>query len=63
MKRIYKINNVIFEIGNRTPRRNEFERGQKYRIYADGIPTGYTFATVKEAKSFIFSKDNYYIYM
>ena len=61
MKRNIKIKDIDFYIGNQTPRRNEYERGQKYRLYADGTPTGYTFETIKAAKDFI--TKNYYIFM
>ena len=61
MQREIIIKDIHFYIGNQTPRRNEYERGQKYRLYADGIPTGYTFTTIKEAKNFILK--NYYIFL
>lgn len=61
MKREIIIKDIKFYIANYTPRRNEYERGQKYKLYADGIPTAYTFDTIKAAKAFI--NANYYIFM
>ena len=61
MKREIIKKDIVFYIGNQTPRRNEYERGQKYRLYADGIPTAHTFDTIKAAKDFI--NTNYYIFM
>ena len=61
MKREIIIKDIKFYIANYTPRRNEYERGQKYKLFVDEIPTAYTFTTIKAAKSFI--KSNYYIFM
>lgn len=63
MNRIFEIQSpagnhkVRLEVGNYTPRRNEFERGLKYELhYADGeygkTGTGYRFSTIKDAKEF-----------
>lgn len=61
MKRTETIKGIFFEIGNRTPRRNEYERGQKYFLIVDGIPTGHTFQTIKAAREFY--RKNYYIWL
>jgi hypothetical protein len=61
MKREIIVKDIVFYIGNQTPRRNEYERGQKYRLFVGGRPTSYTFHTIKEAKTFI--EKNYFIWM
>lgn len=61
MKREIIVKDILFYIGNQTPRRNEYERGQKYRLFVEGRPTSYTFRTLKEAKTFI--EKNYFIWM
>lgn len=61
MKRQETIKGILFEVGNQTPRRNEYERGQKYRLFVDGIPTGYTFATIKAAREFY--RKNFFIWL
>lgn len=55
MKREFEYKGIIFYIGNYTPRRNEFERGCKYKLFygPDHIPTDWIFGTIKEAKEFI----------
>ena len=48
-----------FAICNNKPRNNEFERGQRYRLYYAGIDgscnigTSYTFPTVTQAIKFV----------
>ena len=61
MKRSINIKGINFYIGNQTPRRNQFERGQKYKLYVDDMPTGYTFRTIKDCRSFIYK--NYFIWL
>lgn len=61
MKRDIEKKGILFHIGNQTPRRNEYERGQKYRLFVEGIPTGQTFATIKAAREYI--EKNYFLYM
>lgn len=61
MKRTIEKNNIIFELANYTPRRNEYERGQKYKLFVDGIPTRPTFRTLKEGRDYI--NKNYFIYL
>lgn len=61
MKRYIYIKGIEFYIGNQTPRRNEYERGQKYRLFVDGRPTGYSFHTIAAAKDFI--NKNYFCWM
>lgn len=58
MKREIMIKNIRFYIGNYTPRNNEFEKGLKYKLFVDDIPTNYNFNSIKEAKKFI--TDNYW---
>ncbi len=58
MKRDKNIKGLIFHLGNYTPRKNEFERGLKYRLFVDNIPTGYTFGTLREGWQFV--NDNYW---
>ena len=53
MKRIILKPGVKFEIANYTPRKNEFEKGLKYRLFVDDIPTAETFSTLKQAKEWI----------
>jgi len=58
---------IFFRIGNRTPRRNEYERGLKYHLYVmdkkDFIfyPTGRYYSTIKEAKED--ARKNYFIWL
>lgn len=61
MKRDFEIKGVQFHLGNYTPRRNEFERGLKYQLYVDGIPTGYKFNTLKEGK--VYATKNYFSWL
>lgn len=61
MKRNINIKGIAFYIGNCTPRKNEFERGLKYRLFVDDLPTDYCFSTIKEAKEFI--NNNYFIWL
>ena len=53
MKRNMNINGIEVYIGNFTPRHNEYERGLKYRVYIDSMPTSYVFSTIHEAKSWV----------
>lgn len=59
---IYTEKGYHFHIGNYTPRRNEYERGLKYKLFfysveRDGeeilYPTSSCFSTLKEAKDHI----------
>ena len=54
MKREFTYKDIIFYVGNYTPRKNEFERGCKYKLFIgpDRIPTDYIFETIKQAKEF-----------
>ena len=61
MNRDIDIKGIHFHISNYTPRRNTFERGIKYKLFVDYIPTEYHFSTIKECKSWI--EKNYYIFM
>lgn len=61
MKRDFEVKGIRFHLGNYTPRRNEFERGLKYQLYVDGIPTGYKFNTLKEGKAY--ATKNYFSWL
>jgi hypothetical protein len=61
MKRDFDIKGIHFEVGNFTPRHNPYERGLKYRLFVDDIPTSHVFSTIKEAKNFAGS--NYFIWL
>ena len=61
MKRDIQIKGIDFHIGNYTPRRNEYEKGLKYKLYAGGIPTDHVFSTLREAKEFI--NNNYWLWL
>lgn len=61
MKREIKKSGILFYIGNYTPRKNEFERGLKYRLFVDGVPTSNTFETIHAARDYI--NKNYFIYL
>ena len=61
MKRIIEKKGIVFEIGNYTPRNNEYERGLRYRLYVDGIPTDNVFSGVKQARAYI--EKNWFIYL
>lgn len=61
MKRELNIKGINFYIGNQTPRKNPFERGQIYRLFVDNTPTSYTFHTIREARIFIYK--NFYIWL
>ena len=61
MNRDFEVHGIKFHIGNYTPRRNEFERGAKYKLYVyrdlkhegeTAIPTNFICSTIKEAKEF-----------
>lgn len=57
MKNEFMVHNIAFEIGNYTPRNNEFERGLKYELFLADAPngkqgTGFLFSTKKRAKEF-----------
>ena len=52
MKNTFTIKGVEFEIGEYTPRRNEFERGVKYQLFVNGYASGFCFSTKHEAKAF-----------
>ena len=53
MNRKFTVHNIDFEIGNYTPRKNDFEKGLKYHLFRFGIPTGYKFSTIKECTQFV----------
>ena len=61
MKREQIIKGLRFYLGNYTPRNNEYEKGLKYRLFVDSVPTGYTFETLKQGREFI--KKNYFIWL
>lgn len=67
MKREIEKKGILFCIGNQTPRRNEYERGQKYRLFVidaatgEHIPTSATFHTIKAAREYV--EKNYFLYM
>lgn len=61
MKRDFNIKGITFHIGNYTPRKNEYERGLKYRLFVGDRPTNYVFTTIKQAKEFI--NKNYFIWL
>ena len=61
MKRDFEVKGMRFHLGNYTARNNEFERGLKYRLYVDDIPTIYLFSTIKEGKEF--AKHNYWMWL
>lgn len=61
MRRDIEKRGILFHIGNRTPRRNEYERGQKYALFVNGIPSGHTFHTIKAAREYI--EQNYFLYL
>lgn len=61
MKREIEKCGVNAYISNYTPRRNEYEKGLKYRLIVDDTPTGYLFSTIKEAKEFFCI--NYFIWI
>ena len=52
---------LMFYIGNRTPRRNEYENGLKYIVFVGEIPTSNYFSTIKAAKQWIYK--NYWLYL
>lgn len=64
MKREIEYKGIKFFIGNYTPRKNEYEKGLKYKLYVkryspitrpDGeyIPTDSCFETIRQAKEWI----------
>jgi hypothetical protein len=59
--RIIKKGGLVFYIGNRTPRRNEYEKGLKYIVFVGDIPTSNYFNTIKAAKQWI--NENYWMYL
>lgn len=61
MKRVFIFKDIIFEIGNFTPRNNDFERGVKYRLFVNNIPTEHVFKSLKDCRSWI--KENYFVYL
>lgn len=57
---------IFFEVYNRTPRRNEYERGQVYGLAVGNAageyrPTGHTFSTIRAAKEY--ATKNYFIWL
>lgn len=61
MTREFEVKGVRFEIGNRRPRKNEFEKNCKYRLFVNGYPTEHIFTTVHKAKDF--ARANYWIWL
>lgn len=61
MKRDIEKKGILFHIGNQTPRKNEYERGLKYRLFVNGYPTSHAFCTIREAKEF--AEKNYFLWM
>lgn len=61
MKREIEKKGVKAYIANYTPRRNEYEKGLKYKLIIGEMPTNYCFSTIKEAIAF-FDK-NYFIWL
>lgn len=61
MKRNINYKGIPFYIGNYTPRNNEYEKGQHYKLFVDDMPTQYTFSTIREARTFIYK--NYFIWL
>ena len=51
---------IEFTLGGYTPRKNEFEKGLKYRLYVNDQLTGYCFSSKKRAVEFI--KRNYWLW-
>ena len=65
MTRDFIIHDIHFMIGNNTPRKNEYERGQNYRLYVRDVdygymPTKHTFCTIREGVEFI--NNNYWLF-
>ena len=60
MNRVINIHGINFEVVNRMPRKNQFERGQKYGLFVDNIPTSATFSTIKSALKWV--NENWFIY-
>lgn len=60
MKNTFTVKGITFEIGRHTPAWNEYETGLNYRLYCEGIPTGYVFHTKEECKQFAIN--NYWIW-
>ena len=58
---------IFFHIGNRTPRRNQWERDLIYSLFvmdkSNGVyyPTGRNYSTIKEAKED--ARKNYFIWL
>lgn len=61
MKRDFTYKGIDFHIGGYTPRKNEFERGLKYKLFVDNTPTDYCFSTIHETRNFVFK--NYFIWL
>lgn len=61
MKRNVTFKGIDFHIANYTPRKNEYERGLKYKLFVAGIPTSYCFCTIREARNFI--SKNYFMWL
>lgn len=59
--RTIKKRGLVFYIGNRTPRRNEYENGLKYIVFVGDMPTSNYFSTIKAAKQWI--DKNYWLYL
>lgn len=61
MKRTFEKKGISFKVANYTPRNNEYEKGLKYKLWVDDIPTSHCFSTIKEAIKF--ADDNYFIWL
>ena len=72
MKRYFTITahdgtEIYFQVYNRTPRRNQYERGMIYGLAVldkrteEYFPTGRTYSTIKAAKAD--AKNDYFVWM
>ena len=54
---------LVFELVPYTPRKNDFERGLRYRLLVNDIDTGYKFSTITEARLWLSYGKNYLMYL
>ena len=54
---------LTFELAPYTPRKNEFERGLRYRLLVNDADTGYRFSTVTEARFWLSHENKYLMYL
>lgn len=59
-KLIFK-NSIKFELCSYTPRKNIYEKGLKYILFVDDIPTSMHFSSIQEGRKYI--NDNWFIYL